>query len=119
MKLGEGFFGAAEGDEGLRGHLVGGDVVGIVLDAGGELGEAGGGIALGDVFHGEAVAGEGVGGIELEDFVERGDLVHVWIVVGPWTNGLILICTDGTDPKTSKNKAKSKVLLALVGVDRC
>jgi len=72
VEAGQGFLGAAEGDEGLRGHLVGGNVVGIVLDAGGELAEGGVGMALGDVLHGEAVAGEGVGGIELEDFVERG-----------------------------------------------
>ena len=33
----EGFVGAAKSGEGLRGHLVGGDVVGVVLDEGGEL----------------------------------------------------------------------------------
>ena len=94
VQLSEGLFGTAESDEGLRGHLVGGDVVGVVLDAGGELGEAGGWIALGDVLHGEAVAGEGVGGIELEDFVERGELVHTWIVVAARANSLTQIATD-------------------------
>jgi hypothetical protein len=34
------------------------------------------------VLHGEAVAGEGVGRIELEDFVERGELVHGLILEG-------------------------------------
>jgi len=72
MELFERGFGATQGDEGLRGHLVGGNVVGIVLNTGGELGEGSVRVALGDVLHGEAVAGEGVGGIELEDFVEGG-----------------------------------------------
>jgi len=77
--------GAAERGQGLRGHLVGGDVVVIVLDAGGELGEGGVGMALGDVLHGQAVAGECVGGIELQDFVERGELVHELILVAGYT----------------------------------
>ena len=90
----EGFFGAAECDQRLRGHLVGGHVVGIVLDAGGELGEGGVGIALRDVLHGEAVAGEGVGGIELQDFVERGELVHSLDCSGARAKGLTPIYTD-------------------------
>jgi hypothetical protein len=69
-------------DHGLRGHLVGGDVVGIARDAGGEFGEGGFGIALRDVLHGQAVTGECVRGIELEDFVEGGELVHRLIVWG-------------------------------------
>jgi hypothetical protein len=72
VKLVERGCGLVERDHGLRGHLVGGDVVGVASDAGGELGEGGFGVGLGDVLHGEAVAGECVVGIELKDFVERG-----------------------------------------------
>ncbi len=64
----EGFGDVVEFGEGLRGHLVGGDVVGVVGDAGGELGEGGFGVVLGEVFHGEAVAGEGVVGVERRGF---------------------------------------------------
>jgi hypothetical protein len=46
------------------------------------------------VFHGQAVAGECVGGIELQDFVERGELVHKWIVVVLRAKGLAPIGTD-------------------------
>jgi hypothetical protein len=70
------FFGAAQFGEGLGRHLVGGDVVGVVVDEGGELGEGKVGVALGVVLHREAVAGEGVGGVGGEDFGEGGDLVH-------------------------------------------
>jgi hypothetical protein len=69
VEAGQGLLGATLFDEGLGGHLVGGDVVGIVVDEGGEFGEGEVGVALGVVLHGEAVAGEGVGGVELEDFV--------------------------------------------------
>lgn len=68
----KGFVDAAERNEGLRGHLVGGYVVGIVRDAGCELGESCLGLPLSDVFHGEAIAGEGVCGVKLKNFVERG-----------------------------------------------
>ncbi len=47
FEAGDGFFGAAEFGEGLGGHLVGGDVVGVVLDESGELGEGEIGVALG------------------------------------------------------------------------
>jgi hypothetical protein len=80
VEAGQGFFGAALFCEGLRGHLVGGDVVGVVLDEDGEFGECGFSVAVGGVFHGEAVAGEGVGGVKLEDFVQGCDLVHVGMV---------------------------------------
>jgi hypothetical protein len=80
VEAGDGFFGAALFGEGLRGHLVGGDVGWVVLDEGGELCESDGGVALTEVFHGEAVASEGVGGVELKDFVEGGDLVHELMV---------------------------------------
>ena len=62
--------------------MVGGDVVGVVVDESGELGEGGGGVALGVVLHGEAVAGEIVGGVGGEDFGEGGDLVHELMVRG-------------------------------------
>jgi hypothetical protein len=84
----ERFLGAAEFGQCLRGHLVGGDVVGIVADEGGELGQGCVGVALREMLHGEAVAGEGVGGIELQNFVERGELVHTWIVVALGEKGL-------------------------------
>ena len=85
VEAGDGFFGAALFGEGLGGHLVGGDVGGVVLDEGGELGEGDGGVALTEVFHGETVAREGVGWVELKDFVEGGDLVHELMVrVGGW-----------------------------------
>jgi hypothetical protein len=77
----EGLGDAAQFCERLRRHLEGWHVVGIVLDAGGECGEGGVGVALREVLHGEAVAGEGVGRIELQDFVERGELVHPLILV--------------------------------------
>jgi hypothetical protein len=84
----EGFVGAAEFGEGLGGHLVGGDVVGTVLDEGGELGEGDVGVAPADLLHGEAIAGEGVGGVGCEDFGEGGDLgvgVHELMVrFGGW-----------------------------------
>lgn len=76
VEAGEGFVCAAELGEGLGGHLVGGDVVGVVADEGGEFGEGGFGVSLGVVFHGEAVAGEGVSGVEGEDFVEGSELIH-------------------------------------------
>ncbi len=57
---------------GLGGHLVGGDVVGVVGDAPVELGEGFGDSLLRDEFHGEAVAGEGVGGVCGEDLGEEG-----------------------------------------------
>ena len=63
----------------------------------GELGEGGVGVALRRVLHGEAVAGEGVGGIELEDFVERGELVHrliVRVVRRLASSGRPRICAD-------------------------
>ena len=60
------FFVAVELGEGLRGHLVGGDVVGIVLDEEVEFVERFGGVVFGGVGHGEAVTGEGVGGVLLE-----------------------------------------------------
>jgi hypothetical protein len=80
IEAGDGLFSAALFGEGLRGHLVGGDVGGVVLDEGGELGEGDVGFALAEMFHGEAVAGEGVGGVELKDFVEGRDLIHELMV---------------------------------------
>jgi hypothetical protein len=71
-----GFISAALLGHGLSGHLVRGDVVGVVLDEGGEFSECGVNLALAEVLHGEAVTGEGVCGIELQDFGESGDLVH-------------------------------------------
>lgn len=76
VEAADGFGDAAELGEGLCGHLIGGDVVGVVLDEGCEFGEGGVGVVLSCVFHREAVAREGVGGVELEDLVECGDLVH-------------------------------------------
>jgi hypothetical protein len=76
VKTVEGFAGAAEFGEGLGGHLIGGNVVGAVLDEGGELGEGGVGVALADVLHGEAVASKGVGGVGCEDFSKGCDLIH-------------------------------------------
>jgi hypothetical protein len=69
-------FGAAQFGEGLGGHLIGGDVVGVVVDEGAELGEGEVGVALCVVLHREAVAGEGVGGVDGKDFGEGCDLVH-------------------------------------------
>jgi hypothetical protein len=79
-ETGGGFVSAAQFGEGLRGHLVGRDVVGIVVDEGGELGEGCVGVALADVLHGEAVTGEGVGGVDCDDFSEGGYLVHELMV---------------------------------------
>jgi hypothetical protein len=81
-EAGAGFFGAAELDEGLGGHLIGGDVVGVVADQDDVLGEGRVGAPVAGVLHGEAVAREGVGGVELEDFIEGCDLVHVCMVGG-------------------------------------
>ena len=72
----------------MGGHLVGGDVVGVVVDEGGEFGEGEVGVALGVVFHGEAVAGEGVGGVGGEDFGEGGDLVHELMVASGWAGAI-------------------------------
>jgi hypothetical protein len=80
FQAGDGFVSAAQFGEGLGGHLVGGDVIRVVLDEGGEFGEGEVGVALGGVFHGETVAGEGVGGVGGEDFRESGDLVHELMV---------------------------------------
>ena len=63
VEAGDGFFGAALFGEGLGGHLVGGDVGGVVLDESGEFGEREVGFAVAEVFHREAVAREGVGGV--------------------------------------------------------
>jgi hypothetical protein len=83
MEAGECLLGAAELAERLGGHLVGGNVVGIVANKGGELGKGGISVVLAYEFHGEAVAGKGVGRVELEDFVESGKLVHL-SMVGSW-----------------------------------
>lgn len=74
------FVRATELGEGLGRHLVGGNVVGVVVNEGGELGERDVGVALGGVLHGQAVAGEGVGRVGLQDFGEGGDLVHELMV---------------------------------------
>jgi hypothetical protein len=85
VKAIKGFLRAAELGEGLGGHLVGGNVVGVVLDERGEFCEGGVGLALADVLHGKAVAGEGVGGVGLQNFGEGGDLVHALMVrCGTW-----------------------------------
>jgi hypothetical protein len=85
FKMSNGLVGAAQFGQGLGGHLVGGNVVGVVVDESGELGEGSVGVALGVVLHGEAVAGEVVGGVGGEDFGEGGDLgvgVHGLMVRG-------------------------------------
>jgi len=97
----DGFVGATQFGEGLSRHLVGGDVVGIVVDEGGELCESEIGPALTVVLHGEAVAGEGVGGVGGEDFGEGGDLVHKLMVrcgEGGWQ-------VRGTDVRESGHRA--------------
>ena len=76
FQAGDGLFGAAEFGEGLGGHLVARDVVGVVVDKGGEFVEGEIGVALSVVLDGEAVAGEGVGGVGGEDFREGSDLIH-------------------------------------------
>jgi len=85
VEAGERFFGTAELGERLRGHLVGGDIVGVVVDEGGELGEGEVGVALGVVLHREAVTGEGVGGVGGENFGEGGNLVHDLMVASAET----------------------------------
>jgi hypothetical protein len=80
FQAGDGFVGAAVPGEGLGGHLIGGNVVGVVVDKSGELGESKVGVALCVVLHGEAVAGKGVGWVGDEDFGEGGDLVHELMV---------------------------------------
>jgi hypothetical protein len=85
FQAGDGFVGAALSGEGLGGHLVGGDVVRIVVDEGGELGEGKVGVALGVVLHREAVTGEGVGGVGGENFGEGGNLVHDLMVASAET----------------------------------
>ncbi len=91
VKAGEGLFGAAQLGKGLGRHLEGGDVVGIVADEGGELGQPLLGIVLADVLHGKAVAGKRVGGVKLEEFGEGGNLVH----------GLILAAVEDGEAKPS------------------
>jgi acyl-CoA hydrolase len=80
VQAGDGAFRVGVGGHGLRGHLVGGDVVGVVGDAAFELGESLGDAGLGDEFHGQAVAGEGVGGVLGEDLQKHCELVHVSIL---------------------------------------
>lgn len=84
----QGLGGAVELGKGLGGHLIGRNVVGVVLDEGVELGECVVSVALGDVLHGQAVAGEGVDGVGCEDFGEGGDFsvgVHELMVrFGGW-----------------------------------
>lgn len=70
------FVGTAQFGEGLSGHLVGRNVIRVVLDEAGELGEGEVGVALGNMFHCEAVAGKGIRRVQLQNFVEGGDLVH-------------------------------------------
>jgi hypothetical protein len=94
VQAGERFVGAVERNQGLRGHLIGGDVVGIAVDAGSELGERGFGIAEGDMLHGETIAGEGVVGVEGEDFIEGGEFVHGLIVWAQWSEDLTPMDTD-------------------------
>lgn len=67
-------------DECLCGHLVGGDVVGMVVDECVELSEGGGVVAVRDMLHRQAVTREGIAGIEFKNLVECGDLVHKFIL---------------------------------------
>jgi hypothetical protein len=72
----QGLVGAALFCQGLRRHLEGGDVVRIVLDQRGELGEGCIDVALSKMRHGEAVAGKGIGGILFQYLGEEGNSVH-------------------------------------------
>src|ERR1700692_61118 len=74
LEEGDGLVGAVVAGERLGRHLEGGDVVGVVLEDQGELGERGVQVAVVEVLYGQTVAREGVGGVELEDSVESGDL---------------------------------------------
>jgi hypothetical protein len=58
-----GFGGAGFTGQELTVHQIGGDVIGVVLEEGAEMGVGGGGIAAVHALHGEAVAGEGVVGL--------------------------------------------------------
>ena len=88
VEAGAGFVDAGDFDQRLRGHLIGGDVVGVVVDEGAEFSECSGGIALRGVLHRETVTREGVAWVELEDLVECGDLVHTAILEDKATTDL-------------------------------
>ncbi len=66
----------------LSGHLVRGNVVGVVGDAAIELSEGLGNTGLRDEFHGESVASEGIGRGLLENLAEQRELVHETILMG-------------------------------------
>ena len=104
VETGEGGLGVAGGGEGLGGHLVGGDVVGVVVEDAGELGETFRGAVLGDELHGQAVAGEGVGWVGLEDLGEDCDFVHDFEMPFIGRRGLIN-CMD-----TVEDSVESEVL---------
>jgi hypothetical protein len=99
VEAGDGLVVVALFGECLGRHLVGGDVIGVVLDAEIEGFEGSVGVVLAEILHRDAITGEGVGGVEGEDFVEGGDLVHLLILVAAESTGLTPICTDDTDLK--------------------
>jgi hypothetical protein len=94
----DGFVGAAELGEGLGGHLVGRNVVGIVLDESVELGERRVSSALRKVSHREAVSGKGVVWVLLDHLGEKCDSIHSSMVRRRgWSWQANAIYTGGND----------------------
>ncbi len=85
VETGDGELRIAVGGKGLGRHLVGGNVIGVGLNATLELRQCLLNFVLADELHGEAVAGEGVVRVGGEDLREGGELVHG--EYGAWFGG--------------------------------
>jgi len=74
------FFNSPKLGQSLGGHLVGGNVVVVVLDEGVELSECGIGAAFRLMSHRQSVAGKCVGGVLLKHLGEECDAIHMSMV---------------------------------------
>ena len=82
-----GFGGARFAGQELTIHEVGGDVVGVALEEGAEMGVGGGGVATVHALHGQAVAEEGVVGLLGYELFEQ--LAAGFLLVGHWWSRII------------------------------
>ena len=67
--LGFGWAGFASEELGV--HEVGGDVVGVAIEEGAEMGVGGCGVAVVHALHGQAVAGKGIFGFFRQEFFKH------------------------------------------------
>src|SRR6267154_6306631 len=76
------FGGAGFAGQELGVHQIGGDVIGVAVEEGAEMGVGGGGVAAVHALHGQAVAGEGVIGFLSDELFEQ--LAARFLLVGHW-----------------------------------